>query len=175
MKILSENYNAVKAENYQLRDYIISLQSRLLESGRDVPPIPSNIDLSRRPAYEVGAGQDQQAPPQAVAASQQTQTQAQAQQAQHFQQLQEQAQAQAAQHAAQQQAQQQQNQQQQAPPTNPSEDSSGQTSFLSDSIPFVCANEPIGAFPCYPLIQVENGFNPGSGSSLYPMAVQLSL
>lgn len=42
--MLSENFKAVQAENYQLRDYIINLQSRLLESQHEVPPPPSNVD-----------------------------------------------------------------------------------------------------------------------------------
>lgn len=37
----------MQAENYQLRDYIINLQSRLIESQGDFPPAPSNIDLNR--------------------------------------------------------------------------------------------------------------------------------
>jgi hypothetical protein len=44
---LSETYKAVQAENYQLRDYIISLQSRLLEAHASIPPPPENIDLTR--------------------------------------------------------------------------------------------------------------------------------
>jgi len=43
--LLNENYKAVQAENYQLRDYIINLQSRLIESQGDFPQPPSNIDL----------------------------------------------------------------------------------------------------------------------------------
>lgn len=43
--LLHENFKAVQAENYQLRDYIINLQSRLLESQGEVPPMPSNISL----------------------------------------------------------------------------------------------------------------------------------
>lgn len=43
--MLHENFKAIQAENYQLRDYIINLQSRLLESQGEVPPMPSNIDL----------------------------------------------------------------------------------------------------------------------------------
>ena len=35
----------MQAENYQLRDYIISLQSRLIESQGDYPQPPSNIEL----------------------------------------------------------------------------------------------------------------------------------
>jgi len=42
--MLNENYKAVQAENYQLRDYIINLQSRLLESQGEFPPPPSNVD-----------------------------------------------------------------------------------------------------------------------------------
>ena len=44
---LHENYKAVQAENFQLRDYIISLQSRLIESQGEFPQPPSNIDLPR--------------------------------------------------------------------------------------------------------------------------------
>ncbi|KAF2761232.1 hypothetical protein EJ05DRAFT_473769 [Pseudovirgaria hyperparasitica] len=44
---LAETYKAVQQENYQLRDYIISLQSKLLESQGTVPPPPDNVDLSR--------------------------------------------------------------------------------------------------------------------------------
>ncbi len=43
--MLNENYKAVQAENYQLRDYIINLQSRLIESQGEFPQPPSNIDL----------------------------------------------------------------------------------------------------------------------------------
>lgn len=41
---LSENFKAVQDENYQLRDYIINLQGRLLESQHEVPPPPSTVD-----------------------------------------------------------------------------------------------------------------------------------
>jgi len=43
--LLNDNYKAVQAENYQLRDYIINLQSRLIESQGEFPQPPSNIDL----------------------------------------------------------------------------------------------------------------------------------
>ncbi|RMZ77488.1 hypothetical protein DV738_g4445, partial [Chaetothyriales sp. CBS 135597] len=43
-QVLSENFKAVQSENYQLRDYIINLQSRLLETQGEVPPPPSNVD-----------------------------------------------------------------------------------------------------------------------------------
>ncbi len=42
---LEVNYKAIQAENYQLRDYIINLQSRLIESQGEYPQPPSNIDL----------------------------------------------------------------------------------------------------------------------------------
>jgi hypothetical protein len=42
--MLNSNFKAVQAENYQLRDYIINLQSRLLESQGEFPPPPSNVD-----------------------------------------------------------------------------------------------------------------------------------
>ncbi|KAF7509169.1 hypothetical protein GJ744_008229 [Endocarpon pusillum] len=42
--ILNENYKAIQAENYQLRDYIINLQSRLIESQGEFPQPPPNID-----------------------------------------------------------------------------------------------------------------------------------
>jgi hypothetical protein len=41
---LNSNFKAIQAENYQLRDYIINLQSRLLESQGEFPPPPSNVD-----------------------------------------------------------------------------------------------------------------------------------
>ena len=41
---LNENYKFVQAENYQLRDYIINLQSRLLESQGEFPQPPGGID-----------------------------------------------------------------------------------------------------------------------------------
>ena len=46
MNALEENYKVVQAENYQLRDYIINLQSRLIESQGEYPQPPSNIELS---------------------------------------------------------------------------------------------------------------------------------
>jgi hypothetical protein len=44
---LEENYKAIQAENYQLRDYIINLQSRLIETQGELPPPPLNIDLNQ--------------------------------------------------------------------------------------------------------------------------------
>ncbi|OJJ50717.1 hypothetical protein ASPZODRAFT_126645 [Penicilliopsis zonata CBS 506.65] len=44
---INESNKALQAENYQLREYIINLQSRLLDSQGEVPELPSNIDLSQ--------------------------------------------------------------------------------------------------------------------------------
>jgi len=44
---LSDSYKAIQAENYQLRDYIISLQSRLIEAQGEFPQPPPNIELPR--------------------------------------------------------------------------------------------------------------------------------
>ena len=51
MTALEESYKAIQNENYQLRDYIISLQSRLIESqGEDaVPPAPILITHQQQP------------------------------------------------------------------------------------------------------------------------------
>ncbi|RAL11946.1 uncharacterized protein BO97DRAFT_405686 [Aspergillus homomorphus CBS 101889] len=67
---MSETLKALQAENYQLREYIINLQSRLLDSQGEVPELPSNIDLSQ-PRTELSlsgpgpasAGAPAQAPP----------------------------------------------------------------------------------------------------------------
>ncbi|KAF2862717.1 hypothetical protein K470DRAFT_275074 [Piedraia hortae CBS 480.64] len=39
-------YRTIQEENYQLRDYIVKLQTRLLENRCDVPPPPPQLDLS---------------------------------------------------------------------------------------------------------------------------------
>ncbi|KAF3480911.1 uncharacterized protein GIQ15_06258 [Arthroderma uncinatum] len=61
-EMLLENYKAIQAENYQLREYIISLQSRLIDSQNEVPELPGNIDLSQprpEPAMLTSPGQQQ--------------------------------------------------------------------------------------------------------------------
>ena len=75
---LSESYKAVQAENYQLRDYIISLQSRLIESQGDFPQPPSNIDLPRPTGH---GHQHMQAPTAPMGSSAVSQLQASAAQA----------------------------------------------------------------------------------------------
>ena len=44
---ITDGYRTLHAENYQLREYIISLQSRLLDLQGEVPELPPNIDLSQ--------------------------------------------------------------------------------------------------------------------------------
>ncbi|KAK4956512.1 hypothetical protein LTR10_006039 [Elasticomyces elasticus] len=44
---METNYRTLQGENYQLREYILSLQSRLLESSSDIPPAPAHIDMQR--------------------------------------------------------------------------------------------------------------------------------
>ncbi|KAJ5101281.1 BZIP transcription factor [Penicillium alfredii] len=44
---LKEQVKQLIGENYQLREYIINLQSRLLEAQGEVPELPGNIDLSQ--------------------------------------------------------------------------------------------------------------------------------
>lgn len=46
MNALEENYKVVQNENYSLREYIIHLQSRLLESQGEFPQPPPNVNLS---------------------------------------------------------------------------------------------------------------------------------
>ena len=43
---LEDNYKAIQAENYSLREYIIHLQSRLIESQGDYPQPPPNVNLT---------------------------------------------------------------------------------------------------------------------------------
>jgi len=43
---LEDNFKAIQAENYSLREYIIHLQSHLIESQGDYPQPPANVNLS---------------------------------------------------------------------------------------------------------------------------------
>jgi hypothetical protein len=55
---LAANYETIQKENFSLRQYIITLQARLLESHTELPPPPESIDLSRPPpTIETGAPQ----------------------------------------------------------------------------------------------------------------------
>lgn len=67
---MSESYKALQAENYQLREHIINLQSRLLDSQGEVPELPGNIDLSQpRPEMPVPPSGAAPAPPGAPSAA----------------------------------------------------------------------------------------------------------
>jgi hypothetical protein len=43
---MENNYKAMQAENYALREYVIHLQSRLLDAQGEYPQPPPNINLS---------------------------------------------------------------------------------------------------------------------------------
>ncbi|KAH8587566.1 hypothetical protein B0O99DRAFT_394739 [Bisporella sp. PMI_857] len=43
---LEENYKQIQAENYSLREYIIHLQSRLIDNQQEFPEPPPNVNLS---------------------------------------------------------------------------------------------------------------------------------
>lgn len=77
---LSENYKSVQAENYQLRDYIISLQSRLIESHGEYPQPPSNIEI-QHPRSAAPPNQHAPAPTAQMGSSAVSQLQASAAQA----------------------------------------------------------------------------------------------
>ncbi|KAH7139216.1 hypothetical protein B0J11DRAFT_575134 [Dendryphion nanum] len=72
---LCELYKTLQTENYQLRDYIINLQSRLLETQGEIPPAPAGVDLSRQhPEPSNSLNQAQQQPPQPEPTQQQSPT-----------------------------------------------------------------------------------------------------
>lgn len=77
---LCELYKTLQTENYQLRDYIINLQSRLLETQGEIPPAPAGVDLNRPHAEQANMHpqpQPQQAPSQQPEQQQQQQPQQQ--------------------------------------------------------------------------------------------------
>lgn len=43
---LEHSYKAMQSENYALREYVIHLQSRLLDTQGEFPPPPPNVNLS---------------------------------------------------------------------------------------------------------------------------------
>jgi len=45
-KVMEASFKALQDENYQLREYILNLQARLLDNQTEFPPAPSNINLS---------------------------------------------------------------------------------------------------------------------------------
>lgn len=42
---MESSYRSLQNENYQLREYILNLQSRLLENQSDIPPPPLHVNL----------------------------------------------------------------------------------------------------------------------------------
>lgn len=54
---MEQNFRALQAENYQLREYVLSLQSRLLESQSDIPPAPAHINMSGMAPGHRGEGE----------------------------------------------------------------------------------------------------------------------
>lgn len=59
---LCELYKTLQTENYQLRDYIINLQSRLLETQGEIPPAPAGVDLNRPLGDQANMHQPPEAP-----------------------------------------------------------------------------------------------------------------
>ncbi|CZS98153.1 uncharacterized protein RAG0_06987 [Rhynchosporium agropyri] len=49
---LEESFKAIQTENYSLREYIIHLQSRLIESQGDYPQPPANVILNHPPRHD---------------------------------------------------------------------------------------------------------------------------
>lgn len=68
---MEHNYKALQNENYSLREYILSLQSKLLENQAEFPPAPTHANISSAPSqqyrgessYEQQPREEQQAPP----------------------------------------------------------------------------------------------------------------
>lgn len=75
-EVMSQEFKALQSENYQLREYIINLQSRLLDSHGEVPELPGNIDLSQ-PRAEISVPQPLTRPTQGGQAPQQGSPQSQ--------------------------------------------------------------------------------------------------
>jgi hypothetical protein len=58
---METSFKALQDENYQLREYILNLQARLLDNQTEFPPAPSNINLSAgAPAAASGNSAEQQ-------------------------------------------------------------------------------------------------------------------
>ncbi|KAJ6022802.1 hypothetical protein N7499_008119 [Penicillium canescens] len=53
IETFKDTVKQLAGENYQLREYIINLQSRLLESQGEVPELPANIDLTQSRTAEI--------------------------------------------------------------------------------------------------------------------------
>lgn len=46
---LAASYETIQKENFSLRQYVITLQAKILESHTELPPPPESIDLTRPP------------------------------------------------------------------------------------------------------------------------------
>ncbi|RYP72704.1 hypothetical protein DL771_004040 [Monosporascus sp. 5C6A] len=46
---MEQHFKVIQNDNYALREYVIQLQSRLLDLRQDLPPAPPNINLSHQP------------------------------------------------------------------------------------------------------------------------------
>jgi hypothetical protein len=58
---MESSFKALQNENYQLREYILNLQARLLDNQTEFPPAPSHINLSAgAPAQVSNASAEQQ-------------------------------------------------------------------------------------------------------------------
>lgn len=66
-RVMEEDFKVLQQENYQLREYILSLQSRILETSNELPPPPAQVNL-----HEPGS-QPQQEPQSAPAVQHQQQ------------------------------------------------------------------------------------------------------
>lgn len=44
---MEKQYKAAQAENYVLREYVMALQSRCVDTGAEFPPPPPNINLNQ--------------------------------------------------------------------------------------------------------------------------------
>ena len=71
---MEHNYKLIQNDNYALREYVIQLQSRLLDLRQDLPPAPPNVNLSHQPdaaavaaAAAAAASTSRSAHPQTVA------------------------------------------------------------------------------------------------------------
>ncbi|KXL42815.1 hypothetical protein M433DRAFT_145643 [Acidomyces richmondensis BFW] len=55
---MEQAYRGLQTENYQLREYILNLQTRLLETNAEIPPAPPHINLSSTGAGSSGVMSD---------------------------------------------------------------------------------------------------------------------
>lgn len=46
---MEQSYKAMQSENYALREYVIHLQSRLLDAQGEIPQPPPNVNLAQPP------------------------------------------------------------------------------------------------------------------------------